>query len=213
MIGVRFPGCVRWLWCKGSMRDCDSLGPGSLPGIHPMRRWQSGLLQRPVKPPPSGIGGSNPSRRTQALVVQRTARRNPDPQVAGSTPAGSAIASNSSRLRYWRPAGARAPADILFRAPLLPRRPGPHWHRPASSPLPSPRHRPPRPESPLWTFRLGSRRRAAGLSRKPFLRRKENPAVAGKSLRYRKSIRANGLAGPGDGKSADARPPKESRLT
>jgi hypothetical protein len=38
-----------------------------------------------------GIGGSNPSRRTQALVVQRTARRVPDPQAAGSTPAGSTI--------------------------------------------------------------------------------------------------------------------------
>lgn len=34
-IGVRFPGCVRWLWCRGSMRDCDSCGPGSLPGITP----------------------------------------------------------------------------------------------------------------------------------------------------------------------------------
>ena len=150
-----------------------------------------------------------------ALVVQRTARRNPDPQVAGSTPAESAIAKLviPRPLRHWRPSGACAPADTLSRAPTA--------TTSARTPLAPPGLKPtavapaplPRPESPLWPFRPGSRRRPRHFIAETFSSAETFTSYSRFSFRLRKSIRANGLAAPGDGKSADARPPKASRLT
>jgi hypothetical protein len=49
MIGVRFPGCVRWLRCSGSIGDCEPPGPGSVPGDHPKGRAVHWRDKRPVK--------------------------------------------------------------------------------------------------------------------------------------------------------------------